>query len=64
VEDPLGEPERPLGWDGLLAKFLSLAEPVFGGARASEIAETIEAMGPATPMRAVIGLLRTGAVNA
>jgi 2-methylcitrate dehydratase PrpD len=33
VEDPLGEPERPLGWNGLKAKFLSLAEPVYGAAR-------------------------------
>ena len=64
VEDPLGEPERPLGWEGLKAKFLSLAEPVYGAARAAEIADVIGTMGPATRMAAVTGLLRTDDANA
>jgi hypothetical protein len=60
VEDPLGEPERPLGWEGLKAKFLSLAEPVYGDARAAAIADVIGTMGPATRMAAVTKAFANG----
>jgi 2-methylcitrate dehydratase PrpD len=59
IEDPLGEPERPLGWDGLKAKFLSLAEPVYGAAHASQIEAFVKEMGPDHRMGRGIKLLRT-----
>jgi 2-methylcitrate dehydratase PrpD len=59
VEAPLGEPERPLSWENLEGKFMSLAEPVYGGARAARIAGLVRDIGPATQMKPVIELLRT-----
>ena len=44
VAEPLGEPSRPIGWDEARAKFLGLATPVFGEARAVEVAERIAAV--------------------
>ncbi len=58
VETPLGEPENPVGWDLLRVKFMSLAEPVYGAARAGDIADRVGETGPATLMRDIIGLLR------
>lgn len=59
IESPLGEPERPLDWNGLTAKFLSLAEPVFGGAHAAEIEQAVRAMGTETRMSDLVKRLRT-----
>jgi len=42
----------------------TMAEPVYGAARAAEIADVIGTMGPATRMAAVTGLLRTDDANA
>ncbi len=56
VETPLGEPENPVGWDPLRVKFMSLAEPVYGAARAGDIADRVGETGPATLMRDIIGL--------
>jgi len=63
VDYPLGEPERPLGWEKLKEKFLSLAEPVYGAAHASRIVESVMNLGASTRMKAAIGLLRTGGEN-
>lgn len=30
VHTPLGEPDTPFGWDGIVRKFRSMAEPVYG----------------------------------
>jgi 2-methylcitrate dehydratase PrpD len=44
VEQPLGEPEHPVPWDRLEAKFTSLATPVFGVARARRILTTVRSI--------------------
>jgi len=44
VERPKGEPENPLTWEELSDKFLSLAGPVVGEARAREIAARTRAL--------------------
>ena len=37
IAHPKGDPKNPLSWDELIAKFRSLAEPVIGETRATEI---------------------------
>jgi 2-methylcitrate dehydratase PrpD len=44
VDQPLGEPERPLPWDRLEAKFGALAKGVLGAARAGRVIATVRAM--------------------
>lgn len=58
VDNPLGEPERPLGWEELKAKFLSLATPVYGVEPANRIEHAVKSLEPASRIRAVIALLR------
>lgn len=41
IEEPLGEPGRPLQWQQLLDKYSGLAGPVYGGAVAGQIAERV-----------------------
>jgi 2-methylcitrate dehydratase PrpD len=41
VDAPLGEPQRPLSWDQLEQKFLSMAGPVYGEKRSRGIAARI-----------------------
>jgi 2-methylcitrate dehydratase PrpD len=41
VDEPLGEPSNPLDWNSAGAKFLSLAEPVWGESRATDIMASI-----------------------
>lgn len=43
VAEPLGETSRPIGWNEARAKFMGLAEPVYGAARADAIAHGIAA---------------------
>jgi 2-methylcitrate dehydratase PrpD len=58
VEDPLGEPENPLGWDNLKSKFLSLAAPVYGSTHAGKIEREVKSLAAHAKMRPVINLLR------
>ena len=41
IQEPLGEPGRPLGWTGVLAKYTDLAAGVLGANRAAELAEGV-----------------------
>jgi 2-methylcitrate dehydratase PrpD len=41
VDEPLGEPSNPLDWNSAGAKFLSLAVPVWGEAKAADIMAAI-----------------------
>jgi len=56
VAAALGSPERPLGWDDLQAKFLSLATPVLGGdaARLLEALRGFEQPGRAAEVAAIM----------
>ena len=45
VRYPKGDPENPLTWDELAAKFLALAGPVVGPDRCIEICKRYEAVG-------------------
>jgi len=58
VDDPLGEPENPLGWDKLKSKFLSLAVPVYGAAHADQIERDVRGLAAHAKMRPIINLLR------
>lgn len=44
IDEPLGEPQRPLSWQQVQHKFLTMAGPVFGTGEAAEIAGTIRAL--------------------
>ena len=44
IENPYGEPERPLTDEALTAKFMKLATPVIGAARAEALATRIWAL--------------------
>lgn len=55
VDSPLGEPERPLSWDQLERKFLSMTESVYGEARAHALAARIRRLADEP---AVVDLIR------
>jgi 2-methylcitrate dehydratase PrpD len=59
VEQALGEPENPLRWDELVAKFISLAMPVYGDASAREITAAVHAVSGAPRMTDIIKRLRS-----
>ncbi|WP_342724620.1 MmgE/PrpD family protein [Bradyrhizobium sp. B097] len=63
IDTPLGEPECPLDWNGLTAKFLSLAEPTYGSAKAAAIEQAVRTMGPATAMSGLVKGLRRAAAT-
>ena len=44
IDEPLGEPSRPILWDATLAKYRDLADPVFGAERARAIADAVTAI--------------------
>lgn len=58
VDHPLGEPEQPLDWSGLKAKFLSLAEPVYGRAQADAIGQAVKSLGHTSGMSELVKRLR------
>lgn len=58
VSTPLGEPSTPLSRDRLTQKYLSLAVPVYGEARAFELAATLLALREAPKAAEVIRSLR------
>ncbi len=60
LEEPLGEPQRPLSWEQLQGKFLSMGGPVFGVPAANEIAATISQLQEERSMARLIRRLRTG----
>jgi 2-methylcitrate dehydratase PrpD len=61
VEQPLGEPDRPVPWDRLEAKFTALAEGVLGRARARRIVTTVRAIEGEPSVARWARLLRAGA---
>lgn len=58
VEQPLGEPERPVPWDVLEAKFRGLATPVLGPSRAAALVHGIGTVERETSMTRWARLLR------
>ncbi len=60
LDEPLGEPRRPLAWEQLQGKFLSMGGPVFGVAAAKEIAAAISRLQDEHSMARLIRRLRTG----
>ncbi len=61
LDEPLGEPQRPLAWEQLLRKFMSMARPAFGAQRAAQLAESIARLNEVRSMAALIGRLRGSA---
>ena len=56
--EALGDPERPLGEEGILAKYRQTAEPILGKARSERIAAEAEAMDrPKADARAFVDLV-------
>lgn len=58
---PLGEPSTPLGRPRLTAKFLSLAEPVYGAVRTNALAQRLLAMRQESSAASLIRKLRADA---
>ena len=58
VDRPKGEPENPVTWEELIAKFRGLAEPVVGAERATAIVERVRDLDRAGDVRALAALLR------
>jgi len=48
VRFPKGDPENPLSWDEMTAKFRSLAEPVLSATRCNDILEALSRANPAS----------------
>lgn len=61
LDEPLGEPQRPLAWEQLHRKFMSMAGPVFGREEAQRLAEPIARLQEVHSMAALIRRLRGGA---
>ena len=59
VRVPLGEPDNWIGDDALRHKFLLLARPTFGDARAAQIADAVLGCAPDTSVCSIAKLLRT-----
>jgi 2-methylcitrate dehydratase PrpD len=53
-----GEPESPLSWAEVRAKFLGLAEPILGGAQAGALADLVRGIEDVTDLAVVGALLR------
>jgi 2-methylcitrate dehydratase PrpD len=64
VEEPLGEPSRPVGWDGVVEKFTHHAEAVFGTGPTHELVAGARAMAATSDLRRWFALLRGPAVLA
>jgi 2-methylcitrate dehydratase PrpD len=60
VDAPLGEPERPLSWDQLHRKFLSMTTPVYGEKRSGTLAARIRLLEEETAVAGLIQSLRRG----
>ncbi len=58
IEKPIGEPERPLGWDGVLEKYNGLAGPVLGVDRARSLADAIREMETLDDVAPLISMAR------
>lgn len=58
VEQPLGEPDRPVPWERLETKFNGLATPVLGGRRCRAIIAAVRALDGQPSMRRWARLLR------
>ncbi len=59
VDQPLGEPERPIPWERVEGKFTGLAETVYGAARARAIARRIRGLENEVSAARLIRGLRT-----
>ena len=51
IRFPKGDPENPLSWEELSAKFCSLAEDVLSKARCEQISKTIGELNPSSALR-------------
>lgn len=60
VEAPFGEPERPVPWERLEAKFSGLASAVLGPARAPRVIATVRSIETEPSVRRWARLLRAG----
>jgi 2-methylcitrate dehydratase PrpD len=54
---PKGEPDRPLSWDELIAKFNGLAEARYDAARRAQIVETVRGLDRLADVRQLTALL-------
>ncbi|MGI6852119.1 MmgE/PrpD family protein [Mesorhizobium sp. 1B3] len=61
IAEPMGEPGRPLGWDGVLAKFMGLAGPALGVDQATALAESVADIAEADDVAQVMALARRSA---
>jgi 2-methylcitrate dehydratase PrpD len=57
IEEPLGEPQRPLSWQAMLDKYSGLTAPVYGAARTREIAARVDRLEDLSSMRRITDLL-------
>jgi len=61
--EPLGEPQRPLTWEQVERKFLTMAGPVFGVPAAKALAGSIQRLDEEPSAAQLIRRFRTGAAN-
>ena len=57
VDYPRGDPEKPLTWEELLAKYDELSSPVFSAERRSEIISRLGSLEAETNIASLAGLL-------
>jgi len=57
LDHPKGDPENPLSWDEIIAKFHSLARDVFDGQRCEEIVTRVRAVEACPSVRELMNIL-------
>jgi len=60
IEYPKGDPENPLTWEELIAKFTELVQPVYSSGRISKIIETTRSLERADALTSLLELLPVG----
>lgn len=60
LEEPLGEPGRPLHWKDMLGKYSGLAEPVYGKEKTAALAERVGQLESAPSLKGITDLLFLG----
>jgi 2-methylcitrate dehydratase PrpD len=63
IDEPLGEPSRPLPWQAMVDKYAGLAEPVFGKERTRQIAARVQELEYEPSIAAIADLLLPGSTS-
>ena len=58
VDYPLGDPKNPMSWEQVREKFMDLAAPVLGNAKATQFADMVKDVEHVKNCREMVGLLK------